>query len=137
MPPPSPARPARLARLIVSLSAILAPRALRARWREEWLAELDARASDPLTSHGMVRRSLGAPWDALLLRATRWSTASLRFGWLADGRDAGRALRKSPLQTATIVACLAVGSTLTVLVFGVINAMIGGALPGVSALRAD
>ena len=40
-------------------------------------------------------------------------------------------MRKTPLQTVTIVLCLSIGSTLTVVVFGVINAMIGGELPGV------
>lgn len=49
---------------------------------------------------------------------------------LADLRDAWRAIRRTPLQTATMIVSLAIGSTLTVLMFGVVNAMIGGAMPG-------
>jgi ABC-type antimicrobial peptide transport system permease subunit len=52
-------------------------------------------------------------------------------GWRADLRDAWRAIRRTPLQTVTMIVSLAIGSTLTVLMFGVVNAMITGAMPGV------
>jgi predicted permease len=114
------------ARWIVRLSARLVPAEFRDRWREEWLAELEAGAS---RGRG---HTLGAPRDALL---TRWSMRDRRLwarvGWAADLRDAWRALRRTPLQTAAIVACLTLGSVLAVLMFGVINAALAGALPGV------
>lgn len=55
----------------------------------------------------------------------------LHGGWRADIRDAWRAVRRTPLQAATIVMSLTIGSTLTVLMFGVVNAMMGGSVPGV------
>ena len=55
---------------------------------------------------------------------------ALLAGWRADLRDAWRAIRRTPLQAATMIVSLAIGSTLTVLMFGVVNAMIGGAMPG-------
>ena len=42
---------------------------------------------------------------------------------LADLRDAWRAIRRTSLQTATMIVSLAIGSTLTVLMFGVVDAM--------------
>ena len=52
-------------------------------------------------------------------------------GWRADLRDGWRAIRRTPLQAVTMIVSLAIGSTLTVLMFGVVNAMITGAMPGV------
>ena len=52
-------------------------------------------------------------------------------GWRADLRDAWRAIRRTPLQAVTMIVSLAIGSTLTVLMFGVVNAMVTGATPGV------
>jgi predicted permease len=122
---------ARLARLIVRAAAWLVPRPIRARWREEWLSELESRRRQRGRRWTPLSNASGAPIDALLLRVRAWSLGSMRFGWFADVRDAGRAIRKAPLQTTTIVLCLALGSTLTVLVFGVINAMLDGRLPGI------
>ena len=119
-----------LARLLVRSAAGLVPRKLRARWRDEWLAELDARPRQALT------RAVGAPRDAIL---TRWTMRSrsewARTGWRADARDAWRAISRTPLQSMTIVVCLALGSTLTVVMFGVMNALLGGRLPGVEDQR--
>ena len=50
---------------------------------------------------------------------------------LSDLRDALRALRHAPIQSLTIFFCLTLGSTLTVLMFGVVNAIIAGDLPGI------
>ena len=50
--------------IVVRVAALLAPRAQRARWREEWLAEISAIAA----SHGAyraLRMALGAPFEAL------------------------------------------------------------------------
>jgi predicted permease len=116
-------------RLIVHLAAWLVPRDLRARWREEWLAEI-AVARDR-----RLRHALGAPIDAAVARwrAVRQALtpSSGAAGWRMDLRDGFRSLARTPLQTVTIVVCLAVGSALTVTMFGVVNAMIHGELPGV------
>lgn len=55
-------------RALVRVSARLAPRAVRSRWREEWLAEIDAARRSPLH---LLMRTVGAPVDAL---STRWTT---------------------------------------------------------------
>lgn len=116
-----------IARLIVRTSAWLVPAYVRARWREEWLGEIEG-------SHGgALRHALGAPRDALLSRWTMRTPGEwARAGWNVDIRDAVRALRRTPIQTATIIVCLTIGSTLTVLMFGVVNTMLGGDVPGVS-----
>jgi putative ABC transport system permease protein len=44
-----------------------------------------------------------------------------RVGWAADLRDSWRSLRRTPLQTVIIAACLTIGSTLTLLMYSVIN----------------
>ncbi len=116
-----------LARLIVRASAVLVPTDLRQRWRREWLGEL---ASDG-RPHAL-RRALGAPRDAWLSRWTmRPRGAWWRTGWRADVRDAWRSLRRTPLQTLTIVVCLTIGGTVTVLMYGVINTLFGGPMAGV------
>jgi putative ABC transport system permease protein len=70
---------------IIRASALLAPRAFRARWFEEWRAEIDAARTSPLR---LLARSAGAPVDAL---SARWTTSDARPGW---GRsDSPRTLR--------------------------------------------
>jgi predicted permease len=118
------------ARLIVRLAAWLAPPSMRDRWREEWLGELGAGRPRPL------RRALGAPRDAWTLRWTlRTRRPAHGFGLWPDARDAWRSLRRTPLQALTMVVCLTLGATLTVLTFGVVNAMLGGDMPGVRDQR--
>lgn len=57
--------------------------------------------------------------------------AHIANGVVPDIRDAVRSLRKTPMQTATIIVCLAVGSTLTTGAFSIINGVVAGELPGV------
>ena len=121
---------ARLAIAIVRASALLAPRRLRAAWREEWLAEIAAARG---AQSRLAARVAGAPLDALLLRWTsRTVDLPVRFGWSADARDAARALLKTPMQTATMVGCLAAGAAMMVTMFALTHALFGtGTLPGV------
>jgi len=114
-----------LARLIVRVSSLLAPRALRARWREEWLAELAARPS--------LRRALGAPQDALAARAfaLRATARELVAGWGSDARQTGRALTHARGHAAAVVLCLSVGMIVSIGVFSILNAFLYGDLPGV------
>ncbi|MGE5832840.1 MAG: hypothetical protein ACM4AI_00040, partial [Acidobacteriota bacterium] len=58
-----------LARMLVRLSAWLAPASVRARWREEWLGEIEGqRAKGKGREWRTLRAALGAPWDAIVLR---------------------------------------------------------------------
>jgi hypothetical protein len=107
-----------LARGLVRASAWLAPIHLRGRWREEWLAELDA------TRAGHLRRALGAPWDALSARwisrveppAGRW-----RSGWTSDLRQTVRSLQRSPGHVALVVVCLGIGLAASIAIFSIVN----------------
>ena len=114
-----------LARVIVHLSALLAPRALRARWREEWLAELAAQPS--------LRRAAGAPWDAMLLRVAALGAAAraLAAGWRADARQTGRSLAHAPGHATAVVLCLSIGMIVSIAVFSILNALLYGDIPGV------
>src|SRR6185295_18349597 len=76
---------------LISLIGVIVPRRLRADWRQEWEAELQYRELlladwDKLNLRNklyLVRRSLGAFWDALLLQPLRLEDEmfqDLRFG---------------------------------------------------------
>jgi len=128
-----------LARACVRLSAILAPRDLRARWREEWLAEIDHS-----TPGHLLRRGLGAPLDALLLRWTTrgpgfGSTGGSRLGdpwggrvpWRLgqDLRHAARLIRRRPGVAMLVVITLAIGIAGATLTFSVADAILWHPLP--------
>lgn len=126
-----PSRPARFARRVVRLSAWIAPAEWRARWREEWLAEIDRAIDDGRSTIGVTQRTLGPPVDALALRIrsrdASWPVAAIR----ADLRDALRSLRRTPGQTLTVFGGLTLGTVVTVFTFGIVNAVTVGSLPGV------
>src|SRR5215210_657502 len=76
---------------LIRFIGVLVPRRLRADWRQEWEAELRSREMllaewDNLnwkTKLDLLRRSLGAFWDVLLLQPQRWEDEmfqDLRFG---------------------------------------------------------
>lgn len=108
-----------LARGIIRLSAWLAPGSLRARWREEWLAEIDSMTRSPL------RRALGAPIDAI--RAPRSGVRSVLPGWL-DFRLALRTTIASPVVSLTAVFALGVGIALATAAFTVVNGVVNSRL---------
>jgi predicted permease len=117
------------ARFIVRASAWLAPVTLRDRWREEWLAELDAAA----TRH--VARAIGAPWDALSTRWTaqpdppprgRWGS-----GWSSDVRQTLRSLRRSPGHVSLVILCLGIGLAASIAIFSIVNSLLYGEQPGI------
>ena len=100
-----------IARGLVRLSAWIAPAAIRARWREEWLAEIDRVLDDGRSPTGVALRALGAPVDALVLR---WRQSSLLSGsWLggllSDVRFSLRLLRRQPMFAAGAWITLALG----------------------------
>src|SRR5438876_10550235 len=76
---------------LIRMVGVIVPRRLRADWRQEWEAELRYRERllaewDKLDWHhrlDLLRRSLGAFWDALRLQPQRWEYdmfQDLRFG---------------------------------------------------------
>lgn len=73
----------RLHRWILDAASRLVPKSIRAEWRAEWDAELESRETTRRKWRGrrfdLVRRSVGAFWDALWLRSARWHSMRL-FG---------------------------------------------------------
>jgi predicted permease len=121
---------ARLARFIVRAAAWLAPKAIRTRWREEWLAELSA--------SGKYARAVAAPRDAIaahrLARIHRSGEArgARLAGWASDCRHAVRSLRRSPGHLLTVTLCLGAGLVATFSVFSIVNTALHGELPGIA-----
>ena len=140
-----------LARAIVRLAAWLVPAGLRARWREEWLGEIEGqRAEGNGQRRGRrgkgegwktLRAALGAPWDAFSARWTttvpddpslepQASTLETVVGtWLVrtvprllDLKLAVRAARATPLLSLTAVCALSVGIGLSTAAFTVVKA---------------
>src|SRR5689334_24175467 len=83
--------PIRLWICLIRLIGVIVPRRLRADWRQEWEAELHYRETmlaewrilDWRNKMELVRRSLGAFWDALALQPSRLEDEmfqDLRFG---------------------------------------------------------
>jgi putative ABC transport system permease protein len=118
---------------LIYLFSLLAPRPLRARWREEWLGELAAarRAGGAART---LRIALGAPFDALSSRWTTRSSPTPRGGgpWRTDLKQTLRGLRRSPGHVAVVVLCLGVGIAVCTTTFSILNAFNGGELPGVT-----
>ena len=120
----------RLARLVVRASAWLAPKAIRDRWREEWLAEMSA--------SGKYGRAAAAPRDAIAarrlthIRLPHDRRAARLAGWIADFTYALRGLRRSPGHVVTITLCLGAGLTACLTVFSIVNTALHGELPGIA-----
>ncbi|HEY7476572.1 MAG TPA: ABC transporter permease [Vicinamibacterales bacterium] len=131
-----------LARIVVRFAAWIAPRDERARWREEWLGEIEGqRAEGRGQREGkrgkgtkVLRGVLGAPRDALSLRASsvRRTARSIGAGWGTDIKQTARTLRGAPSHVATVVVCLGVGASICVSVFSAVNALLFGDIPGIA-----
>jgi putative ABC transport system permease protein len=124
-------------RLIV-LIGVIVPRRLRADWKQEWEAELQYRELlladwDKLnwrTRFDLLRRSLGAFWDALVLQPRR-----LEDEMFQDLRYSARMLLKDRGFTAVVVLTLALGIGLNTAIFSVINAVLLRPLPYANSER--
>lgn len=118
-----------VARWLIELSALVAPRYDRARLKEEWLAELDVVAARG--KGAALRFALGAPADAWAMRPPTKLLSAIG----ADLKYAARQLARRPAYAAIVVACLVVGLVASVGMFSFITSIFYGDMPGISQRR--
>jgi putative ABC transport system permease protein len=117
---------------LIKFIGVIVPRRLRADWRQEWEAELHYREEllanwdrlDWRNRLDLLRRSVGALWDALLLQPRR-----LEDDMFQDLRFGARMLLKRPGFTLVAVITLALSIGANTVVFSGVYAMLFQPLP--------
>jgi putative ABC transport system permease protein len=117
---------------LIKLIGVIVPRRLRVDWKQEWEAELRYRELlladwDKLnwkTRFDLLRRSLGAFWDALLLQPRR-----LEEEIFQDLRYGVRMLLKHKGFTAVAVLSLSLGIGANTAIFSLIDVLLLKSLP--------
>src|SRR6266545_2059228 len=117
---------------LIRAIGVIVPRRLRAGWRQEWEAELRYREEllaewdrlDWRNKLDLLRRSVGAFWDALLLQPKR-----LEDEMFQDLRFGVRMLLKRPSFTLLAVITLALSIGANTVVFSGVYAMLFQPLP--------
>src|SRR6266545_4108127 len=112
---------------LIRVIGVIVPRRLRADWRQEWEAELRYREEllaewDKLnwrTKLDLLRRSVGAFWDALLLQPQR-----LENEMFQDLRFGVRMMLKHKILTIVAVLSLALGIGANTAIFSLIDALL-------------
>src|SRR5215475_8576974 len=118
--------------LLIEFIGVIVPRRLRADWRQEWESELRNRELllaewDKLnlrTKFDLLRRSLGAFRDALLLQPRRWEDEMIQ-----DLRFGVRMLFKNKAVTTVAVLSLSLGIGANTAIFSLVDRLLVRPLP--------